>query len=352
MTSVTVNPVTPDAVAHDTPTADMALEATHLENYYRIDTRTTPPDVFEDITHTDWTTLTWQDLGRPYQVTNYSRHRLDWEEEHHEEMAVQTQWTFFNRYFHELFITDMPERRAELRREFLQKVSALKIAGAGTALKEMLQLALWNKAHRVEDGVWDPRGKRALFEGLEVEKPNILFLGAADGYEAMQLLAMYPGGHAVLVDYDAFCMTDRFGKFPERYPFLGKNPATDHYHTYYRRDMDIDFEVEDIRNLKYGKEFDIVISVGLVEHFPDEHKPLAIEFHRRFLKPGGYAIFTTPRRQLGSKVFYKVMGDIMNFGYRELMDARQLGLYVYENGFDILRCGYIKVHNGVVAKVR
>ena len=34
-------------------------------------------------------------------------------------------------------------------------------------------------------------------------------------YEAMQLAAMYPGGHTLLVDYDDFCRTDRFGKFPE-----------------------------------------------------------------------------------------------------------------------------------------
>jgi hypothetical protein len=42
----------------------------------------------------------------------------------------------------------------------------------------------------------------------------------------------------------------------------------------------------------------------------------------------------------------------MNFGYRELMTPQQLGLYVYENGFDILRAGYIKAHNGVIAKAR
>jgi 2-polyprenyl-3-methyl-5-hydroxy-6-metoxy-1,4-benzoquinol methylase len=116
--------------------------------------------------------------------------------------------------------------------------------------------------------------------------------------------------------------------------------------------MDIDFDVADIRDLKYGKEFDIVISVGLVEHFPDEYKPMVMDFHRRFLKPGGYAILTTPRRQWKSRAFYVLMGEIMNYGYRELMDARQLGLYVYENGFDIRRCGYIKAHNGIVAQVR
>ena len=93
-------------------------------------------------------------------------------------------------------------------------------------MAELVQLAVWNKVHRVEDAVWDPRGKRALFEGLELRRPRILFLGSAEGYEAMQLSAMYPGGHVVMVDYDPFCRDVRFGEFPEAYPFLGADPAT------------------------------------------------------------------------------------------------------------------------------
>ncbi|WP_274364566.1 hypothetical protein [Paenibacillus thermotolerans] len=61
---------------------------------------------------------------------------------------------------------------------------------------------------------------------------------------------------------------------------------------------------------------------------------------------------TTPRRQMRSKLFYTMMADVMNHTYRELMDIRQMGLYVYEGGFDILRHGFIKAHNGIVAKPR
>jgi hypothetical protein len=42
----------------------------------------------------------------------------------------------------------------------------------------------------------------------------------------------------------------------------------------------------------------------------------------------------------------------MNYTYRELMTVQQMGLYVYENGFDILRHGIIKAHNGIVARPR
>jgi hypothetical protein len=49
----------------------------------------------------------------------------------------------------------------------------------------------------------------------------------------MQLGAMYPGGEVVLVDYDEFCKTDRFGLFPESDPFLGVDPATGDKRAYY-----------------------------------------------------------------------------------------------------------------------
>ncbi len=335
-----------------TASHSIPLGQTGTTPYYRYDTRTTPPDVFEDVSTTHWSELTWGDLGRPYLVDNYSSHRRRWENERGEEMPVEVQWEHFNRRFHSLFMEDPDASTVRARRDLMEHLKEADLHGAMEVVQGLMQTKIWNYVHRVQDAVWDPRGKRALFEGLDVEKPNVLFLGAADGYEAMQLLAMYPGGHAVLVDYDEFCRTDRFGAFPEAYPFLGDDPATGSTTVYHREDFDIDFVVRDIRDLDYGKEFDIVLSVGLIEHFPDEYKPLVFDFHRRFLKPGGYAIMTTPRRQLRSKLFYVAMGNLMNYGYRELMDARQLGLYAYENGFDILRAGYIKAHNGLIAQVR
>lgn len=320
---------------------------THVE-----DLRPGPPDVFEDLSDTDWSKLRWEDLGRPYEVRNLSRRRRAWEGRHGRDMPVLVQWEHFNRSFHELFTTDIPAERSAVWRRLLREAGRLDPREALRTLRDAVQLHVWNYVQRVEDAVWDPRGKRALFEGLEVDRPEILFLGAADGYEAMQLLAMYPGGHAVLVDYDEFCRAERFGNFPESYPFLGGNPATGDWEVHRRDDMEIDFVVEDIANLDFGREFDIVLSVGLVEHFPDELKPMAFEWHRKFLKPGGYAVLTTPRREIRSRAFYLLMGEIMNFGYRELMDARQLGRYAWENGFQILRCGYIKAHNGVIARSR
>ena len=321
-----------------------------LRPRYRVDLRRTPPDVFEDLSDTDWSRLSWRDLGEPYRVTRMSRHRERWEEEHGREMPVPVQWERFNRAFHDLFSTDVPRERRQRAGELVRRIASLDLPGAWEAARRLTRISIWNHVHRVEDAVWDPRGKRALFRDLDVDRPEILFLGAAEGYEAMQLLAMYPGGRAVLVDYDEFCRTDRFGDFPRRYPFLGTDPATGGETVHRRGEMEIDYVVSDIRDLETGPRFDIVLSVGLLEHFPDEYKPMVFDWHRRFLKPGGYAVLTTPRRQVRSRLFYLAMSEIMNYGYRELMDARQLGLYAFENGFEILRCGYIKAHNGLVAR--
>jgi SAM-dependent methyltransferase len=319
---------------------------------YVIDVRDQPPDMFVDHSTKNWKGLTWNGVGRPYRVEKWSREKREYEERHGAPMPIVDGWKKFNANFQKYFDTNVPEAAAGARAELRKALSSFDIHGAQEAVEEMFHLLIWNRIHRIEDAIWDPRGKRALFDGLNVKKPRILFLGAADGYEAMQLAAMYPGGHTVLVDYDDYCKTDRFGKFPEAYPFLGVDAATGHKRVWYREEMNIDFEVEDIRNLKYGREFDIVVSIGLVEHFPDEHKPLAYEFHRRFVKPGGYCIVTTPRDQIRSRAWYYVMSDLLNYGYRELMDVDQLGLYSWENGFDILRAGVIKAHNGLILKVR
>lgn len=340
------------AVSHPYTEAD--LGRTELKSTYRVDLRPTHTrDVFYQANPVpDWKDLSWKKIGKPYRVERWSEEKKQWEREHDQALPVKTSWEMFNRSFQNMFDTEALAARKKAAARLGASALRFNLRQAWDAIEEIAQWTAWNQIQRVQDAVWDPRGKRALFEGLDVKKPEILFLGAADGYEAMQIMAMYPGGHAVLVDYDDYCRTDRFGKFPEAYPFLGSNPATGSPKVWYKDQMDIDFEVSDIRDLKYGKEFDLVISIGLLEHFPDKYKPLALDMHRRFLKPGGYVIITTPRLQLQAKLFYTLFADVMNFAYRELMDVKHLGLYAYENGFEILRHGRIKAHNGIIARPR
>lgn len=319
---------------------------------YVIDTRDLAPDMFVDVSTKNWGALTWKDVGRPYRVEKWASSKRAYEVEHGAPLPVIEGWRRFNLAFHQFFLTDVPAAQIEARSALKGALANFDAHDAKEAVEDLLRIAIWNKIMRVEDAVWDPRGKRSLFAGMDVKKPRILFLGAADGYEAMQLAAMYPGGEITLVDYDEFCLTDRFGKFPLDYPFLGIDPTTGHQRVWYRDEMPIAFDVADIRDLTYGREFDIVVSIGLLEHFPDSHKAECLEMHRRFLKPGGYVVMTTPRDQFKSRAYYNVLSDFLNHGYRELMNVNQMGLYAHEGGFEILRAGVIKAHNGLVMKSR
>ena len=319
---------------------------------YVIDARNEAPDLFTDVSTKDWSKLTWREIGRPYRVEKWAQSKRDYEQQHGQPLPVIEGWRRFNMAFHQFFLTDVPDAQADAKRALANAIGHFDFHEAQEAFEDIVRIAIWNKIMRVEDAVWDPRGKRSLFAGMDVKKPRILFLGAADGYEAMQLAAMYPGGEIVLVDYDEFCLTDRFGKFPLDYPFLGVDATTGHQRVWYRDEMPIHFDVADIRDLKYGKEFDVVVSIGLLEHFPDEHKAECLEMHRRFLKPGGYVVMTTPRNQFKSRAYYNMLSDFLNHGYRELMDVNQMGLYAHEGGPDILRAGVIKAHNGLIMKSR
>ncbi|WP_281659470.1 class I SAM-dependent methyltransferase [Halobacillus sp. Cin3] len=303
-------------------------------------------------TVSDWSLLSWKDVGKPFEVKRYAKERKEWEQSNEKAMDPHTSWTYFNRAFHEWFMKDVPKEKDRTKQEFLSSLRSFQPSEVNQTLGNLVRLHLWNYVHRIQDGIWDPRGKRSLFQGLLVHRPRILFLGAAEGYEAMQLAAMYPGAEIVMVDYDEYCKTTRFAEFPESYPFLGHNPRTGQDKIVYKDDLNIEYVVDDIRNLPYVKEFDIVLSVGLLEHFPDEYKQEVVDWHRRFLKDNGYAVLTTPRNQLRSRLYYHVMADVMNHTYRELMTVEQMGLYMYENGFDILRHGYIKVHNGLICRPR
>lgn len=209
------------------PYDESHIGLTELKPTHRVDLRPDGPDVFYDADPVnDWGALTWDAIGRPYRVERWSSEKKQWEKDNNQEMPVKTAWEHFNKSFQSLFDTAALEARKKALREMGVSLKGLNLSEAIEDAAEALRWSLWNKAHRVDDAIWDPRGKRALFQGLDVKKPNVLFLGAADGYEAMQLMAMYPGGHAVLVDYDEYCVDGRFGAFPEAYPFLGYNPAS------------------------------------------------------------------------------------------------------------------------------
>jgi hypothetical protein len=75
------------------------------------DLRTTPPDVFEDVSFTDWSSLSWEQVNRPYKVDKWAEGKKLWEEEHNQHMPIKEGWKHFNYHFHQLFLKDVPQEK-------------------------------------------------------------------------------------------------------------------------------------------------------------------------------------------------------------------------------------------------
>jgi hypothetical protein len=78
---------------------------------YTVDLRDQPPDLFRDVSATDWGALRWDKLRRPYTVDRWSDDKLAWERANGQPMPVLEGWKRFNANFHALFATDVPPRR-------------------------------------------------------------------------------------------------------------------------------------------------------------------------------------------------------------------------------------------------
>lgn len=140
-----------------------------------------------------------------------------------------------------------------------------------------------------------------LLTGLNINKPQVLELGAATGVLTRWLMSQY-GGNGVLVDrnkssYDAYCAIKDDTK---------KN---------------ITYIVQDIFELELEEQYDVVCSFGLIEHFKE--KTEILRFHNKFLKENGIIIISVPLDSKLSRVFFEVHPEL-NLGYRELLTEREL----------------------------
>lgn len=130
-----------------------------------------------------------------------------------------------------------------------------------------------------------------LLQGVELESPRILELGAGIGVIPQRLVAKF-GGSAVLVDDNdkAFALFEKW-----------RTPG-----------LNVCYKKADIFALDYHKEFDLVCSDGLLEHFPDKRRLL--EIHRQAMRDDGYAVVWVPAN---SWLFRLIDRVGPNFGYEE-----------------------------------
>jgi 2-polyprenyl-3-methyl-5-hydroxy-6-metoxy-1,4-benzoquinol methylase len=82
------------------------------------------------------------------------------------------------------------------------------------------------------------------------------------------------------------------------------------------------------------KNFDIVCSFGLIEHFVD--KQAVLDVHKNFAAPNGIIIILVPMNTPLSRTFLEVHPEL-NLGYRELLSEKEFKDILIHGGFEIIR---------------
>jgi len=81
-------------------------------------------------------------------------------------------------------------------------------------------------------------------------------------------------------------------------------------------------------------QFDLVYSVGLIEHFPDKADILGA--HIRLTKPGGLVLIYVPIETEANRALTRLIPDWENFGHRELLAPDELQEICTRPDLDVL----------------
>lgn len=81
--------------------------------------------------------------------------------------------------------------------------------------------------------------------------------------------------------------------------------------------------------------FDLVYSVGLIEHFPD--KTDIVGAHVALTKPGGVVLFYVPRDSPANRGLVNLAAEWENFGHRELLAPEELRDAAAHPELDVVR---------------
>ncbi|MHC8521871.1 hypothetical protein ACPJHQ_12170 [Rossellomorea sp. H39__3] len=104
-------------------------------------------------------------MGRPFKVNRFSKEKKEWELREGKTLPVHASWEMFNRSFHDWFVKDVPESLSQNRKKIVGETLKLHLTSSVEAMKDHLRLHLWNYVHRIQDGIWDPRGNGSCSRG-------------------------------------------------------------------------------------------------------------------------------------------------------------------------------------------
>lgn len=88
------------------------------------------------------------------------------------------------------------------------------------------------------------------------------------------------------------------------------------------------------QDMEHAGQYDLVFSVGLIEHFPA--KDAIVGAHRLLTAPGGIALFYAPIDTPLNRRLTAMAPELENFGYRELLTPAELGAAVSVPGLEVI----------------
>jgi SAM-dependent methyltransferase len=89
------------------------------------------------------------------------------------------------------------------------------------------------------------------------------------------------------------------------------------------------------RNPANTAQYDLVYSIGLIEHFPD--KTDILDAHIRLARPGGLVLIYVPIDSDANRAVTGMAADWENFGHRELMTPAELHQACLAAGLEVVR---------------
>jgi SAM-dependent methyltransferase len=114
-----------------------------------------------------------------------------------------------------------------------------------------------------------------LLSGIDCKGFSSAELGCGTGLVTRGLYDQHGFSSGVLVDF---------------------SPAAIKFATHNARDRNIRVVLADLMTWETEERFDLVFSIGLIEHFLGDALEAIVRRHASLLKPGGYALIIVPRR--------------------------------------------------------
>lgn len=186
----------------------------------------------------------------------------------------------------------------------------------------------------MEIPVWN-NYKRLLSEIKLPLKPRILELGCGSGFISLLLAKKYKA-EITLVDYSSNAL-----KIAEE--------------LFKKEGLKVKLMKADFFKMKTKKEYDLVHSQGVIEHFKEKQQNRLIKIHKEFLKKDGKIIILAPRPSFYYNIWRGIIEKIKGrwiFGYEKPITKKEGIKLIEKQGLRIKKLTNSMLEHGYLCEVK